>query len=147
MSTEELNWLGEVEDENKRLKSELAATKARLEVATVAFQEIVDEVNERQKHFKSDHSYFKVVALKALATLDAPAADTDAKPPLPSVVGARNLKVCRICGNKISTQGWPVGAAEDFGELIFPEKVTLNFGYEFAHTACLAADTGGKESV
>ena len=51
---------------------------------------------------------------------------------------ARRLGVCRICQKPIvSGPGFPKGWQFEFGKMVFPQAVTLNFGDEFAHTACL----------
>ena len=65
--------------------------------------------------------------------------------PLPdplSVPEARRLRVCRICGVPIRATG-PAGWPEQFGELTYPVRVTLNFGDEFAHTDCLPKPDDG----
>ena len=54
-----------------------------------------------------------------------------------SVQEARQRRVCRICGQPISTEGWPRDAFRDFASLVYPERVTLSFGCEFAHEKCL----------
>ncbi len=62
-----------------------------------------------------------------------------------TVEEAKARRVCRICEQPISNPGAPVGWTEDFGRMVFPVKVTLNFGQEFAHTVCLEGATeGGK---
>lgn len=51
---------------------------------------------------------------------------------------ARKMGVCRICHEPISVQHAPGNWEFAFGEMLFPPPaVTLNFGAEFAHTACL----------
>ena len=56
-----------------------------------------------------------------------------------SVTDARARRVCRVCEKTVVAGGvqpdWPF----KFDKLLHPERVTLNFGEEFAHTDCLAA--------
>lgn len=54
-----------------------------------------------------------------------------------TVQEAREKRVCRICEQPIQTQGSPKDWPILFGEMTYPLQVTLNFGEEFAHTACL----------
>jgi hypothetical protein len=42
-----------------------------------------------------------------------------------------------VCVHPISNSGGPKDAHLMFREMVFPEKVTFNFGKEFAHTDCL----------
>lgn len=58
--------------------------------------------------------------------------------PLPVALAKERL-VCRICEEPISMggQGCPIGWTEAYGEMVFPARITLNFGKEFAHTECL----------
>jgi hypothetical protein len=49
---------------------------------------------------------------------------------------AKRRRVCRVCEQTIHATG-PVDWPDNFGMLVWPETVTLNFGEEFAHTACL----------
>lgn len=53
---------------------------------------------------------------------------------------AKKLGVCRICEQafkQLDTQ--PSGWKDRFDMLVFPERVVLNYGDEFAHEACLPA--------
>lgn len=50
---------------------------------------------------------------------------------------AKQERRCRICGETIIVAGAPAGWMEDFGSQVYPIKITLNFGEEFAHTDCL----------
>jgi hypothetical protein len=60
-----------------------------------------------------------------------------------TVEEARASSVCRICGKNINVPtGQPKGWESEFGEMVYPLAITLNFGDEFAHTACLPADGG-----
>ena len=54
-----------------------------------------------------------------------------------TVQEAKKRRVCRICKQRISTDGWPKNALHEFGKLVFPERIILNFGREFAHAKCL----------
>lgn len=54
-----------------------------------------------------------------------------------TVEEAKNRRVCRICEQPIPNPGAPKGWTEEFGKMVFPIRVTLNFGEEFAHTDCL----------
>ena len=55
-----------------------------------------------------------------------------------TVVEARQARVCRVCGKPIATPpGSPLGWQDEFGEMVYPVRVTLRFGEEFAHTECL----------
>jgi len=56
--------------------------------------------------------------------------------PLPLEQALRERR-CRICGGTIAVNGTPVGFESEFGRMIFPIKITLNWGQEFAHTDCL----------
>jgi hypothetical protein len=58
------------------------------------------------------------------------------------VAKARIAGVCRVCGGAIpGGPGRPPGWQTGYGSLSFPPPaVTLNFGDEFAHTACLTLD-------
>lgn len=71
-------------------------------------------------------------------------------PPQPgallSLGQARAERRCRICGGPVAVGGFgvPAGWTEQFGEICYPAKLTLNFGMwrwpageEFAHTECL----------
>jgi hypothetical protein len=49
---------------------------------------------------------------------------------------ARARRVCRVCEKPIAWGG-PVGWPFEFRSLVYPEQVTLDFGDEFAHAACL----------
>lgn len=68
---------------------------------------------------------------------------------------AKQRRVCRICEQPIDVTG-PVDWPDRFGEMVWPLAVTLDFGREFAHTACLEGtgelaspsepgDTGGGD--
>ena len=49
--------------------------------------------------------------------------------------------VCRVCEKPIGRgPGKPMGWTSQFGEMVFPEKITLNYGEEFAHTDCLKTE-------
>jgi hypothetical protein len=66
-----------------------------------------------------------------------------------TVEEARKARVCRICGGRIQIPagGSPQGWDHEFGRMVYPEKITLNFGDEFAHTDCLepgGEGTGGE---
>jgi hypothetical protein len=63
-----------------------------------------------------------------------------------TVEEAKQRRVCRICEQPISGAGCPVGWTEEFGRMVFPIRITLNFGQEFAHTDCLekGVDNGGS---
>ncbi len=53
---------------------------------------------------------------------------------------AKLTNCCRICKVLIiepGTSGRPEGWKEQFGSMLYPLNVTLNFGREFAHTKCL----------
>jgi hypothetical protein len=50
---------------------------------------------------------------------------------------AQERRICRLCFKPISNSGGPKDAHLMFREMVFPEKVTFNFGKEFAHTDCL----------
>jgi hypothetical protein len=55
---------------------------------------------------------------------------------------AKKTCCCRICGKPIQMPeggGFPVGWKESFGKMVWPLKITLNFGKEFAHTDCLSS--------
>lgn len=53
---------------------------------------------------------------------------------------ARRMGVCRICHEPIRVSHAMAGWQHEFREMLYPQAVTLNFGDEFAHTACLAAE-------
>lgn len=57
---------------------------------------------------------------------------------------AKRTGRCRICGGQIiepgAPAGYPHGWKEEFREMLYPLAVTLNFGEEFAHTACLTSE-------
>jgi hypothetical protein len=61
-----------------------------------------------------------------------------------SVKEAKSRRVCRICEEPVPSGG-PAGWTEDFGEMLHPIRVTLNFGEEFAHTECLQKTTQQAE--
>jgi hypothetical protein len=54
-----------------------------------------------------------------------------------TVLEARKKGVCRICGETIRAVGVPRGWQTNFGEMTWPQEITLKFGDEFAHTDCL----------
>jgi len=54
-----------------------------------------------------------------------------------TVAEAREKRVCRICELPISLSGTPKDAPLEFRQMVYPQKLTFNFGEEFAHTACL----------
>lgn len=58
---------------------------------------------------------------------------------------ARKSGCCRICmvsfPHVIAPEGWQF----EFGELVYPIGITMNFGDEFAHTACLIAPPTNAE--
>lgn len=51
---------------------------------------------------------------------------------------AKRRRVCRVCGEPILVDGAPIGWTDEFGKMLYPVRVTLDFGREFAHTDCLA---------
>lgn len=57
---------------------------------------------------------------------------------------ARRNGVCRVCGNTMpkDASGQPKGWATTFGSMCWPEAITLNFGKEYAHTACVEEEPG-----
>jgi len=63
-----------------------------------------------------------------------------------TVAEAKGKRVCRICGEAISVTAVPLSWTEDYGEMTWPIAVTLNFGEEFAHTACLNPKRGNAPS-
>ena len=54
-----------------------------------------------------------------------------------SVREAKAMQVCRICRQPISLVGAPARWMEEFDTTVYPVAVTLRYGAEFAHTACL----------
>lgn len=56
-----------------------------------------------------------------------------------SLKEAQDRGVCRFCEKTFSraAHGEPHGWKFDFGEMMFPEQIILNFGKEFAHKICL----------
>jgi hypothetical protein len=54
-----------------------------------------------------------------------------------TVAQARAAGVCRVCGEPICVPPGPVGWAQEFGAMLYPVAITLDFGAEFAHTSCL----------
>ena len=65
------------------------------------------------------------------------------------LIDAQERGVCRICGEPLlkDAKNLPAGWRTMFREQVWPDKITLNFGEEFAHTDCLAAapEKGGTE--
>lgn len=60
-----------------------------------------------------------------------------------TVEEARKSKTCRICGEKIDLPaGQPKGWESEFREMFYPITITLNYGDEFSHTACLPSGAG-----
>ena len=58
-----------------------------------------------------------------------------------TVAEAKAARVCRICHQPIGGgHGAPEGWTECFDRQVVPERITLHFGAEFAHTACLEAE-------
>lgn len=51
---------------------------------------------------------------------------------------ARARRVCRVCGGPIEVGVQPAGWKDDYGAMVWPVALTLDFGREFAHTGCLA---------
>lgn len=55
-----------------------------------------------------------------------------------TVSEARRQRICRICRKPVNPgPGCPAGWQFDYGEMVHPERITLAFGDEFAHTDCL----------
>ena len=55
-----------------------------------------------------------------------------------SLEEAQATKRCRVCGDPVPIPGGQsAGWMREFGRMVWPVKVTLNFGDEFAHTDCL----------
>lgn len=54
-----------------------------------------------------------------------------------TVEEARAARVCRLCGKPISLAGGAMDVALKFRQQVYPERITFDFGAEFAHTACL----------
>ncbi len=55
-----------------------------------------------------------------------------------TVEEARKAYVCRICEKPCGCgPPGPLGWQTEFGSCVYPEAITLNFGDEYAHTACL----------
>jgi hypothetical protein len=54
-----------------------------------------------------------------------------------TVEEARNARVCRVCREAINLSGTPKDAPLEFGCMTYPQRITFNFGDEFAHTDCL----------
>ena len=56
-----------------------------------------------------------------------------------SVQEAREQRVCRVCQKPMpaDSKGRPQGWQFDFSKESMPEKITLNFGKEYAHTGCI----------
>ncbi len=57
-----------------------------------------------------------------------------------TVEEARTQRVCRICEQPIvlPPEGTPKGWTHEFYKMVYPVRITLNFGDEFAHTDCLS---------
>jgi hypothetical protein len=64
-----------------------------------------------------------------------------------TVAEAREKRVCRICEKPISLAGGPVDAPLEFGSQVFPQKLTFDFGAEFAHTDCLNKTISGDNKA
>jgi hypothetical protein len=64
---------------------------------------------------------------------------------------ARRLRVCRVCHAPIVIgAAMPAGWYFDFFDLLYPTAITLDYGREYAHTACLAyrpTDSGPEPTV
>lgn len=54
-----------------------------------------------------------------------------------TLADAKAQRRCRICGGAIRPSMVPSGWQEEFRAMTHPVAVTLEFGAEFAHTACL----------
>lgn len=55
-----------------------------------------------------------------------------------SLVQAKQTHCCRLCEKPITVgEAQPKGWMENFGGQLWPEAITLDFGHEFAHTACV----------
>lgn len=55
-----------------------------------------------------------------------------------TVAEARERRICRVCGTPMGRGGGkPAGWEFEFGEMLWPEAITLKYGDEFAHTKCL----------
>jgi hypothetical protein len=65
-----------------------------------------------------------------------------------TVEEARKNRVCRICGEPLPVPVAPRDWTIAFGEMVYPVAITLEFGDEFAHTACLPPEAryGAQES-
>jgi hypothetical protein len=61
---------------------------------------------------------------------------------------AQAKRICRICEQPIGVStGRPAGWTDSFGEQLYPVRLTLNYGEEFAHTACLEKAEMGQDVV
>lgn len=64
-----------------------------------------------------------------------------------SVEEARQRRVCRLCEQPVfpngTPEGQPMGWAHEFGKMVFPYQIILDFGREFAHAECLEKAAGG----
>ena len=56
-----------------------------------------------------------------------------------TVEEAQKLRVCRICEQEFSVPG-PAGWPSQFKRMVFPVRVLLNFGQEFAHEDCVQGE-------
>jgi hypothetical protein len=62
-----------------------------------------------------------------------------------TVEEAREKRVCRVCKKPIyDLKGTPKGAEEEFGSMVYPQKITYHFGKEFAHTDCLPKEESNQ---
>jgi len=66
-----------------------------------------------------------------------------------TVAEARDKRVCRICEQPIHSAPTtlPKGWETQFGEMVFPGAITMNYGEEFAHTGCLKVGQSTTESA
>ncbi len=64
-----------------------------------------------------------------------------------TVEEARKRRVCRICQEVIPAVPAPMGWTHEFRQQLFPVALTLNFGEEFAHTACLENEQALAEAT
>ncbi len=65
-----------------------------------------------------------------------------------SLKEARQNNCCRICGRRIHGAeggGKPLGWESEFGRMLFPVNIVLNYGEEFAHGSCYDALTPSNQ--